>query len=591
MSSDNGDAQLSVIRDLQQLKELVQQITASLKSQKEILKKRGMNLPPMVLNTLNAVNTDLTGLENNLLDEQTELGQLRALADMSAKVNTALDVNAVLEETMDVVITLTRAERGYIVLKDEHSGELEFRISRDDGVGSMRPTAIGSSDAPQISMSVLHEVLETGAPLLADNAYKDERLGSNMSIANMTLRSVLCVPLQYKSMVVGAVYVDNRLQAGVFTEREKNLLVAFANTASVAFANAQYYESIDKALVEITSLKQLMDNVFNSIGSGVVASDAADLVTTFNRAAEGILAQKSTETIGRKLSVVLPKITADLASHLQDVRSQGESQMLEAEFPLEDRGRVAVTMKLSPLKNDQQETQGIAVVVDDVTAQREHDQELIVMKNYLPPEMVDNIHTISNLALGGERRTVTCMFADVRPLLTMKDHSPREKMDLLNTYLGVATACIHKAKGVIDKYMGNEVMALFNTQLNPMENHAQYALEAALLMRDGFVRLYQQLGINPDPHYYIIGMHTGVATLGNVGSLTRRDFTAIGDTINLSKRVEENAAMGQIVISEDTYRSLEETTGGKHNYRFEPLEPISAKGRTQKTPVYEVFRV
>jgi len=590
MSTENGDEQLSVIRELQKLNDLVQQVTDSLKSQKEILKRRGMNLPPMVLTTLGAVNGDLKNVENNLIDEQTELGQLRVLADMSAKVNTTLDVNGVLEETMDVVITLTRAERGYIVLKDAETGDVEFRISRDDSVGAMRPTAMGGSTTPQISMSVLNEVLDTGEPLLADNAYKDERLGNNMSIANMSLRSVLCVPLSYKDQVVGAVYVDNRLQAGVFTEREKNLLTAFANTAAVAFSNAQLYQNIQNALAEILSLKDLMDNVFASIASGVVASDAEDVVTTFNRAAAEILSQNVDETIGRKLSVVLPKITADIGSHLKDVRSKGESQTLEAEFTDEKRGRVAVNVKLSPLKDDEQNTQGIALVVDDVTEKRSQDQEMRVMRLYLPPQMVDNIHTISNLALGGERRTVTCIFADVRPLITMKELSPREKMDLLNTYLAVATDCIHEAQGVVDKYMGNEVMALFNTQLNPMENHAEHAIDAALLMRERFIELYQQLGINPDPHYYIIGMHSGIATLGNVGSVTRRDFTAIGDTINLSKRVEENASMGQIVISEDTYQSLIGTTGDNHGYQFDALEPISAKGRTQKTPVYSVFK-
>jgi adenylate cyclase len=111
-------------------------------------------------------------------------------------------------------------------------------------------------------------------------------------------------------------------------------------------------------------------------------------------------------------------------------------------------------------------------------------------------------------------------------------------------------------------------------------------------MRDQFIELYRELGINPEPHYYRIGMHTGVCTLGNVGSLTRRDFTAIGDTINLSKRLEENATSGQIFVSGETRAHLEASlpAGAAAPYRFVEHEPIQVKGRTQKTLIYEVFR-
>jgi adenylate cyclase len=205
---------------------------------------------------------------------------------------------------------------------------------------------------------------------------------------------------------------------------------------------------------------------------------------------------------------------------------------------------------------------------------------------------VTNIHKISRLALGGERREVTCLFVEVRPLAAFKKEAPRDVMEMLNRYLSVATSAIYQMQGVIDKYMGNEVMALFNTQLNPQTNHAQLCIECALKMRDGFAALYQELGITPAPHDYRVGLHTGICTLGNVGSLTRRDFTAIGDSINLAKRVEENSAYGQIVITEATYQHLQANVVGSLPlpYRFESRPPIQAKGKTTATSIYEVFR-
>ena len=176
---------------------------------------------------------------------------------------------------------LTNAERGYIILKHPETGQLEFLISNESGVLG---TGVTGGDRPQISMTVVNEVVGTGEPLLADNAFKDERLASRQSVINFTLRSVLCVPLQYKEETIGVVYVDNRLISGLFSEREKNLMMAFANTAAVAIANARMYTHAEQILAEITQVKELMDNIFSSVGSGIIAIDSNDLVHTFNRA-------------------------------------------------------------------------------------------------------------------------------------------------------------------------------------------------------------------------------------------------------------------------------------------------------------------
>jgi PAS domain S-box-containing protein len=533
------------------------------------------------------LTNDLANLERDIVSEHTELGQLRFLADTSAMINTSLDVDTVLDQAMDVVISLTGAERGYLILIDPETGALDFRVSRES---ELTPTQ-GSSEDPQVSQTILREVVETGEPLLADNAYKDERLQSGMSIAQFALRSVLCVPLTYKDNVVGVVYVDNRMRSGVFEERERNLLTAFANQASVAIENARLYERIQNSLAEIREVKELMDDVFASIGSGVITADHETKIMDFNRAASRILDIEIKRAIGQRLASVLTGVSADLNSYLTRVRDEQTTQALEAEMEVGQRGRVALSMKVSPLRDSVRDAHGIAMVLDDLTEQRDREEIINVSKRYLPPDLVDNIHTISQLALGGERREVTCMYIDARPVNTFPpDTRPHQIVQEINVYFARATEIIHEAKGVIDKYMGTEIMVLFNTQLNPTDNHAWEAVQVALDIRDAFVDIYRQQGINPNPHFYRIGMHTGVATLGNVGSLSRREFTAIGDTINLSKRMEENATAGQILISEDTRQHLEQTQGSTSALRLVELEPIQVKGRKQKTRNYEVFR-
>ncbi|MEO8612544.1 MAG: adenylate/guanylate cyclase domain-containing protein, partial [Chloroflexota bacterium] len=336
---------------------------------------------------------------------------------------------------------------------------------------------------------------------------------------------------------------------------------------------------------------EVIANVFDSIGSGVITTNAQDAVTTFNRAASDILGRAAETAIGQPLPAVLPKISADFDDYLEEVREHNQSRALEVELDMPDRGRIALSLKLSPLKDSNQMTQGVALVVDDLTEQHEREEKLNVLRKYLPPAMVDNIQVIAGLALGGERREMTCMFVDVRLLSTFPPElRPKQVMELLNQYLEVATNAIRDANGVIDKYMGTEIMALFNTQLNPQTDHALQAMQAALHMREGYLELYRKLGINPQPHFYRVGIHSGVATAGNVGSLSRRDFTALGDTINLSHRLLENATPGQIIISDSTRDYVQGASGWPDSISYEEREPIKAKGRQQATVVYEVFR-
>ena len=279
---------------------------------------------------------------------------------------------------------------------------------------------------------------------------------------------------------------------------------------------------------------------------------------------------------------------------LQLVREKNQKEILDTELDSPTRGRLSLNVKLSPLKDGNQSTQGVTIVLNDFTERHENEAMLGVMRRYLPPEMVDNIHQIAGLALGGERRVTTCMFVDVRPLATFPpDLRPPQIMEMLNRYLTLATDCIHAVGGVIDKYMGHEIMGLFNSQLNPADDHAAQALAAGLQIRDAFIDLYRELGINPDPHFYRIGIHSGVATLGNVGSEIRRDFTAIGDTINLSKRLEENATPGQIILSDDTREQIAQTPGvlKLDDIQLVEREPIKVKGRQQLTRIYEVFSI
>jgi adenylate cyclase len=572
--------------EIASLKRLLKETYDALSRQRDLLQMRQVELSSASLNAFGILNSGLDELETRLANEQTEIAQLRTLVDNVALINSSLEIDTILSQAMDVIIALTGAERGFIVLGNTQDSELEFRVARQADMLGRSST----SNDPQLSHSLIRDVMASGKPLLADNAYKDERLRS-VSVAQLTLRSVLCVPLKYRGQVLGVVYVDNRVRAGAFEQRELNLLDAFANLTAIALQNAGFYQEIQQAVSAITALKEMIDNVFESIGSGILTTDAQDSIMTINSAAESILNKSRESIIGEPVQNALQDFNTDLRDILLKVRDGGEAQLIETELRVDHEARIAVNLKLSPLIDQDGQRQGVTLVLDDITEQRERDETLNIVRRYLPPQLVDKFQLIANLDLGGERREVTCMYVDVRSLSSLPSGiRPAELMETINIYMAVATDCIHQTSGVIDKYMGQEIMVLFNTQLNPMEDHAAMAVESALLIQEAFDQLYTHLGLDPNTRYYRIGINTGVATLGNVGSISRRDFSAIGDTINLAKRLEENAGLGQIIISEDTRRQLEYSLTHPLKIIFQELEPIQVKGRQQQTRVYSISR-
>jgi class 3 adenylate cyclase/GAF domain-containing protein len=561
------------IAQLHQLRQDTREALEALERQQNLLRLRGGDFQPGLLERVQVLPAEFEMASLRVRDSAQEITQLRALAETTALINSSFDPDQVLESAMDAVVRLTAAGRAYLLLQDA-LGQLSVRLARrryDESEGD-----------EGVSRTVLQQVIASGEPLLTDNATEDARVSGSDTVGRYGLRSILCVPLRIKGQVGGAIYVDNRFRSGVFTERELHLLNAFANQIAIALENARLFASVQTSLREIAQASELMRNVFSSIASGVITTDSRDVITAYNAAAADILQVPPEQAFEQPLRAVLPLMGAGFEDALAAAQIENANVALEAEPDIPNRGRIALQLKISPLKTADGATEGVAMVLDDLTAQRERAQTLDLLRRYLPPGMVENIQHIAQLGLGGERREVTCLFIDVGDLETMDDVRPAQKMDLLNVRLDAVTTLVHQAGGVIDKYIGTDVMALFNTQLNPQPAHARLAVETALLLREQFVA-------GGDGAHYRIGIHTGIATLGNVGGIQRQSFTALGDSINLAKRLQENAHSQQIIVSEATLDSIA-ANGGIADLRFHELEPIMVKGRHQATQVYEVFR-
>lgn len=510
-------------------------------------------------------------LDKRILEQAAEREQLRALQQVGAAINSSLELDLVLSEVMDVIIQLTQAERAMLLLINRENGRLEVQVARN-----MDRETLERSESFQISRSIVRRVAETGEPVATMNAQEDDRFSAQQSIISFKLRSILCVPLKIKDTTTGVIYADNRIADGIFSDTDRDLLAAFANQAAVAIENARLFREIQDHLAEITEMKELMDNVFASITSGVITIDETDRIALFNHAAERILGVPRDSALHQAYETVLSILGVPIGALVRDVKQNGSAQNTELDVYLGETDQMTtLNMKFSPLRDVQQATLGVAMVLDDVSEKK----RLESVRRYLPPKLVDQIRDL-DAAQRPQRRKMSVLFADVRGFSTYSENlDPELLIEIINGYFTVAVKAITQYQGLTDKFMGDAVMALFNTPLNPQERHVERAIRTALMMQEHTAAYHASL--NQDRRLrFGIGIHTGEAVVGNVGSALRKDYSAIGDAVNLAKRLQEIAQPDQIVISQAAYECVEDIV------LVEPLPAVQVKGRQALEQLY-----
>ncbi len=529
---------------------------------------------PETLEGLKTLEDSLSHISEILIPFEQQFSHLQALAGIGQVINSTLEVDEVLQVVMDTIVRLTEAERGFLMLRDER-GEMVIRIARN-----WEQESINKSES-SISRSIVQRVIDGGEALLTTNAREDPRFGGQESIIAFNLRSILCVPLMVKTELIGVIYTDNRIRSGIFSESERDLLIAFANQAAVAIENARLFSSLKRTLEEVTELKNLMDDVFASIVSGVITADVEDQITLCNRAAATILGQTSAEIVGRKLNDVIPTFALEIQPHMTLVRSNDEPILgLEMSQTLPTRGNVDWRLNLSPLKDAGQKTQGVAIVLDDLTERKKLEAQRRLFERMVSPAVINQLDPDS-LQLGGKRSDITAIFADVRGFTSFSESLEPEKLvSILNRYLGAMADAVLSQEGTIDKFMGDAIMAWFNAPV-PQKDHTLRAVKTALAIRESVEALYKVL---PEEAHLAFGagIHYGDAVLGLIGTEKRLEYTAIGDSVNTAKRLQENSAKNQIIISRAAYACVQD------DIIVKPIAPVAAKGKTAPLEVYEV---
>ena len=229
-----------------------------------------------------------------------------------------------------------------------------------------------------------------------------------------------------------------------------------------------------------------------------------------------------------------------------------------------------------------------AVAVENARAHERLAREEVARANYgrfLPEYVVRQIlENPDSFKLGGVNQTLTVLFADIRGFTRLSERAaPDRVVQLLNNYFTAMSDVVFAHGGTLDKYIGDGLMALFGAPTATPDD-ACNAVAASVAMQRRMEDINAQLRADGLSEIAIgIGLHTGVATVGYIGSERRSEYTAIGDTVNLAARLEQNATPGQIILSEATVRAA-----AGPGCDFRPRPPITVKNREQPVPIYEV---
>ncbi len=572
-----------VHRNLKHLREMVDQLGGAVTEQHTLITTReqlnrqaAMQSTDELARLFIDVRRTLEELEQRIEAQDKEHAQLKAMQEVGAVINSSLDLDEVLSFVMDAIINLTQAERAILLLTNEETKRLEVRVARN-----VDRETIEKSSSFEISRTIVHAVAESGEPVVTMNAQSDPRFSATESIISYNLRSILCVPLKIKEAIIGVIYADNRITAGIFGDPDRDLLATFANQAAVAIENARLFQQIRQHLMEITEMKELMDNVFESIASGVITIDEADQVALFNRAAERILGVPPQSVLHQAYAKALTILNLPVELIVEDVKMNGSQRNAEMDIIVQQRpGPTTLNLTFSPLRDMSQLPQGVAMVLNDISETK----RLESVRRYLPPALVDQVRDV-DAAQRPQRRTMTVLFADVRGFSAFSENlDPEELIEVLNGYFTDAVKAISHYGGLTDKFMGDAVMALYNTPLNPQEAHTERAIRTALMIREGLSAYHASI---PEDRrlYFGTGIHLGEAVVGNVGSALRKDYSAIGDAVNLAKRIQETAKPGQILLSSTAYDVVKDWV------EVTALNPMRVKGRMALEQIYELHGV
>jgi len=509
-----------------------------------------------------------------------------AIHNYSQAIGNILDLNELASTVLHHVKRTLGVDEGVLFILDSRSSDqLHFRALPRSATDRFPASLSLTQDTP-FTDRLAHE----GKPVAqytVDISPQFKCVPQRERQALKALNLEWFVPILKNEQLIGIIALGPKVSKRRYTAQDMRLLTTLADQTALALENAALFDRLQRNLEETTRMRNLMDNVFDSMDDGVVTTDTVGRITLFNKAAESILALPPHNCIGVPYVNVMPTLADTVVPNLVANVITKEDHYTDYEIvsDLPGRGKVNLNMSLAPLKDAKDQTRGVTIVVDDLTETKRLQAVQDMFRRYVSPAVVDRLPADpSELRLGGHRQEATILFADIRGFTTISEMlDPEQLVDMLNEYLSMAASSILMYEGTLDKFMGDAVMGIFNAPLK-QDDHALRAVRAAMAMQRAIADHHRETGRRQYLSFGV-GIHTGEVVVGNVGMSARMDYTAIGDTVNLAKRIQENTPGDKVLVSEAVFRAVKDSVAARR------YKEMKVKGREQTVVTYEVKAV
>ncbi|HLH32636.1 MAG TPA: adenylate/guanylate cyclase domain-containing protein, partial [Terriglobia bacterium] len=389
-------------------------------------------------------------------------------------------------------------------------------------------------------------------------------------------RSLLCVPvINRQGKTIGVTEVLNKIN-GAFTEADVARLRAFSSHISVALENSKLFE-------DVQDIKNYNESILESMPSGVITIDQDGVIATCNAAAARIMRVKPDNVISKPVADFFKAPNDWLSQKIRQVQGGGGYDVtMDARMQF-GADAISANVTILPLIRGRDKPQVTIVMIEDITTEKRMKS---TMARYMEGSIAEKLLASAEDVLGGQSVVATILFADIWDFTRITEKLPaQETVRLLNDFFTVMVDCVKQEGGMLDKFIGDALMAEFGIPLIHDDDEDR-AVRAAVRMQTELARLNGRASEAGGKRLQMrIGINTDLVVSGSIGAPSRMEYTVIGAGVNIASRLE-NACKeygSDILVSEFTFNRLL----GK--YRAREVDRVVLYGKTEPISIFEIL--